>query len=76
MNVLRNFPDLKTDRLILRNIGKEDIEFIYQLFSNEKVCEFLYDEELFTTKMMRQHSLIRIQSLKEKIQPVGIGHKR
>ncbi|MEK4300082.1 hypothetical protein MKY30_11915 [Oceanobacillus sp. FSL W8-0428] len=50
MNVLRNFPDLKTDRLILRNIGKEDIEFIYQLFSNEKVCEFLYDEELFTTK--------------------------
>lgn len=44
------FPDLETDRLILRNIGNEDIDFIYRLFSNEKVCEFLYDEELFTTK--------------------------
>ncbi|MCT1902872.1 GNAT family N-acetyltransferase [Oceanobacillus sojae] len=50
MTVLKNFPDLETDRLILRNIGREDIDFIYRLFSNEKVCEFLYDEELFTTK--------------------------
>ena len=46
----KKFPNLETDRLILRNVGNEDIDFIYRLFSNEKVCEFLYDEELFTTR--------------------------
>ena len=46
--VLKKFPDLESDRLILRNVGDEDIDFIYRLFSNEKVCEFLYDDEVFT----------------------------
>lgn len=50
MTVHSKFPNLETDRLILRNVGNEDIDFIYRLFSNEKVCEFLYDEELFTTR--------------------------
>ncbi len=50
MTLHKNFPNLETERLILRNVRDEDIDFIYQLFSNEKVCEFLYDEELFTTK--------------------------
>ena len=44
------FPNLETDRLILRNVGNEDIDFIYRHFSNVKVCEFLYDEELYTTR--------------------------
>lgn len=42
------FPNLQTSRLIIRNIEANDKEFIYKLFSNEKVCEFLYDEEIFT----------------------------
>lgn len=50
LTVHSKFPNLETDRLILRNVGNEDIDFIYRLFSNEKVCEFLYDEELFTTR--------------------------
>ena len=50
MTIHINFPHLETDRLILWNVGNEDIDFIYQLFSNEKVCEFLYDEEVFTTR--------------------------
>jgi len=50
MNGHKKFPNLETDRLILRNVDMEDIDFIYRLFSNEKVCEYLYDEELFTNR--------------------------
>ncbi|MCA1054184.1 GNAT family N-acetyltransferase [Rossellomorea aquimaris] len=46
----RFFPDLETNRLRLRNVTDADIEFIFKLFSDEKVCEFLYDEELYTVK--------------------------
>ncbi|MDG5472503.1 GNAT family protein [Jeotgalibacillus sp. ET6] len=41
---------METERLNLRNVGKEDIDFIFQLFSSEKVCEFLYDEEMFVNR--------------------------
>jgi len=50
MGEQRFFPELKTKRLKLRDITHGDTEFIYSLFSNEKVCEFLYDEELFTDR--------------------------
>ncbi len=33
----RVFPMLKTDRLVLRRIGTEDIESIYRLYSNEQM---------------------------------------
>jgi [ribosomal protein S5]-alanine N-acetyltransferase len=46
----KNFPTLETKRLLLRNITMEDVDFIFKHFSNERVCEFLYDEELFTSK--------------------------
>src|SRR5690606_2740041 len=46
----KNFPTLETKRLLLRNVAMEDVDFIYKHFSNERVCEFLYDEELFTSK--------------------------
>ncbi|WP_102272231.1 GNAT family N-acetyltransferase [Cytobacillus massiliigabonensis] len=44
------FPELETRRLKLRNVNSEDIDFIFKLFSDEKVCEFLYDEEIFKKK--------------------------
>ncbi|UOE95075.1 GNAT family protein [Alkalihalobacillus sp. LMS39] len=50
MNEQRLFPELETNRLKLRNVNDNDLEFIFKLFSNEKVCEFLYDEEIFTKK--------------------------
>ncbi|MEK5482713.1 MULTISPECIES: GNAT family N-acetyltransferase [unclassified Viridibacillus] len=50
MTLQIKFPNLETDRLILRNLRNEDIDFIYRLFSNEKVCDFLYDEELLTIR--------------------------
>ena len=43
----KKFPNLETDRLLLRNVTNEDADFIYRLFSDERVCEFLYDEEIF-----------------------------
>ncbi|MGM0847023.1 MAG: GNAT family N-acetyltransferase [Bacillota bacterium] len=45
----KSFPDLKTDRLYLRNVSLEDAEFIFKLYSDEEVCEYLYDEEIYTS---------------------------
>ncbi|MFD1020979.1 GNAT family N-acetyltransferase [Thalassobacillus hwangdonensis] len=44
------FPELETNRLTLRDIIGDDADFIYKHFSNEKVCEYLYDEEIYTKK--------------------------
>jgi [ribosomal protein S5]-alanine N-acetyltransferase len=44
------FPELDTERLSLRNVREEDTDFLYKHFSNEKVCEYLYDEENFTSR--------------------------
>ncbi|GAF15037.1 hypothetical protein JCM19046_3488 [Bacillus sp. JCM 19046] len=43
------FPQLETDRLRLRALTDDDAVFIFKLFSNEKVCAFLYDEEVYTS---------------------------
>ncbi|MGD6776126.1 GNAT family N-acetyltransferase [Sutcliffiella horikoshii] len=50
MGEQRIFPELETDRLKLRNVNDTDADFIFKHFSNEKICEFLYDEEIFTRK--------------------------
>lgn len=50
MTEYKKFPNLETDRLFLRNVNNEDVDFIYRLFSDKRVCEFLYDEELFTSR--------------------------
>ncbi|MEI5907635.1 GNAT family protein [Bacillus spongiae] len=42
------FPNLESERLQLRELDFKDTEFIFKLFSNEKVCEYLYDEDVFT----------------------------
>lgn len=44
-----NFPDLETDRLILRAICPEDEEFVYRQFSDPEVTRHLYDEEPVAT---------------------------
>ncbi|WP_010096952.1 GNAT family N-acetyltransferase [Ornithinibacillus scapharcae] len=50
MSKQKKFPNIETDRLLLRNVNDEDVDFIYKHFSDERVCEFLYDEELFTNR--------------------------
>lgn len=44
------FSNLETSRLFLRNVKIKDTDFIYDLFSNEVVCQYLYDEALYTRK--------------------------
>ena len=42
------FRNMETNRLILKNIGNEDRDFILGLFSNDDVNNFLYDAEPLT----------------------------
>lgn len=41
------FSNLSTKRLILSSISEVDREFIFSQYSNEDVCQFLYDAEPF-----------------------------
>lgn len=42
------FKDIETERLILKNIGIDDREFIFSQFSNEVVNKYLFDVEPLT----------------------------
>ena len=42
--------DLQTERLILKGISEEDIDFIFQQFSNDEVNRYLYDAEPTKTR--------------------------
>ncbi|NGP46829.1 GNAT family N-acetyltransferase [Bacillaceae bacterium SIJ1] len=48
MSNKRNFPQLETKRLRLRELNFEDSLFIFKLFSDKEVCKYLYDEEIYT----------------------------
>lgn len=39
------FKELETERLWLKNISKEDKEFIFEQFSNDDINKYLYDAE-------------------------------
>lgn len=39
------FTELETERLSLKNIGRDDREFVYRQFSDETMTRYLYDEE-------------------------------
>ena len=39
------FENLETDRLILKNIGNDDRDFIYNMFSDDDVNKYLFDAE-------------------------------
>ncbi len=39
------FEDIRTSRLLLKNIGKEDREFLLKEFSNKEVNRYLFDAE-------------------------------
>lgn len=38
-----HFPILDSEKLILRPITKDDIDFVFQHFSDSKVTQYLYD---------------------------------
>ena len=39
------FKEIETERLWLKNISDEDIEFIFEQFSNDDINRYLYDAE-------------------------------
>jgi len=41
------FIDLETERLLLKCIGYDDVEFFYKQFSTAEVNQYLYDVEPF-----------------------------
>ena len=43
------YNDLETERLLLKNISKDDRDFIFSQFSNEEVSRYLYDAEPYTS---------------------------
>lgn len=45
MNELKWVKRLETNRLILRELTEDDIDFVYNHFSDEHVCKYLFDEE-------------------------------
>ncbi|EDL66315.1 GNAT family N-acetyltransferase [Bacillus sp. SG-1] len=45
-----SYPDLETERLLLRNVTPGDEDFIFKLYSNQEVCRYLYDEEIYSSR--------------------------
>ncbi len=45
MMLLNDFPSLETDRLLLRPLADQDLEFVYRHFSDPEVTRYLLDEE-------------------------------
>jgi ribosomal-protein-alanine N-acetyltransferase len=43
------FPEIETIRLKLRAFTPEDLQFVFDHFSNPDVCQYLYDCEPFTS---------------------------
>lgn len=46
---VRYFPDLQTERLILRAMCDEDLEFVFRQFSDPLVSQYLMDEPALTS---------------------------
>ncbi|MEN6521450.1 MAG: GNAT family protein [Armatimonadota bacterium] len=43
------FSTVETERLILRPLAPQDVDFIYRHFSDEDVCRYLFDAEPLTS---------------------------
>lgn len=53
---MNEFPNIYTDRLVLRNFHVDDINHIYEIFSDSQVVEF-YDLDKFTDIEQARHYL-------------------
>ena len=63
----------------MRNVTNEDADFIYRLFSDERVCEFLYDEEIFKCRKDDAIEFVEWNQDPERerdIKSVGISQKK
>jgi ribosomal-protein-alanine N-acetyltransferase len=44
------FHDLDTERLLLKSISADDLEFVYRQFSDPDVCRYLFDADPFSAR--------------------------
>ncbi|MET3698708.1 ribosomal-protein-alanine N-acetyltransferase [Bacillus oleivorans] len=58
MTLQKEYPPLETKRLYLRELNLEDTPFIFKLYSDETVCKYLYDADLFTTYKEAENFII------------------
>ena len=58
--------DLETERLILRGISEEDVDFIFQQFSNEDVTRYLFDAEP-TQTLQEALEIVQMYTLQKKV---------
>ena len=75
MNMLSNavsddFPNLETERLILRQLTLEDADFVFRHFSDSAVTQYLMDEPPLTEYAQAQE-IIRFY-----LEPAGKTHNR
>ncbi|MFG4002135.1 GNAT family N-acetyltransferase [Flavobacterium aquidurense] len=61
----KNFPQLRTDRLLLRNIESTDAELIHKLRSDEVVNQFVGRDNSSTLEKAKEF-ILKIQNLVEK----------
>ncbi len=52
--MIDHFPPLQTERLQLRGLTPNDLEFIFQHFSDPDISRYLHDEEPITTRQEAQ----------------------
>ena len=79
------YKELKTKRLTFKNINHDDIDFIYNQFSNDFINQYLFDAEPLTSKegakeiidfylhtvIHKNHRYILINEHQEKIGTIG-----
>ncbi|MDP6451740.1 MAG: GNAT family N-acetyltransferase, partial [SAR202 cluster bacterium] len=64
------FPQLETERLILRRLTMDDVEFVFQHFSDPMIYRYLMDEEPMTDRAQAK-GLVEFY-----LDPVGKSHNR
>ena len=64
------FPQLETERLILRRLTMDDVEFVFQHFSDPMIYRYLMDEEPMTDRTQAK-GLVEFY-----LDPVGKSHNR
>ena len=52
--MIDHFPSLQTERLRLRGLTPDDLEFVFQHFADPDIGRYLHDEELITTRQEAQ----------------------
>ncbi len=67
---ISHFPELETERLILRYLALGDIEFVVKHFSDPAVCRFLLDEDPVSDRGEAE------EIIRHYLDPAGKTHNR